>query len=347
MGQSPLSLPLVVSLLIGGAACAGAGDGDVDDDAPIVVDAVSGLDHLPASGPGPWRVNTHDLGDGHHLYLPSTLVSQPEPSLFPLPFVVFSPGFSASPGDYTQTVEHIASHGFAVVAADHGFSILSALGCMTQRDGLQRVTAAANLVRLRARTPGDDLFGVVSDRQGLATVGHSYGGKVSLWLAREHDVRVDAVVALDPVDGGADNRPGYCSDATVDDGFPRLSERLPGNTMPSVLVFTAGLSGDCAPREGNGAVLAAAIEDDVIQLTLPRATHTDFLDDVADGDCAACGVCPASEERGADVLRLVRGATVSFLRHRFLGDDRDARWLLDNDVMGDDVQQAVDVVRPR
>ena len=84
-----------------------------------------------------------------------------------------------------------------------------------------------------------------------------------------------------------------------------------------------------------------------------RATHTDFIDDgedgedgedcedCEDGDCAACGLCPASQEVGADVLRLVRGVTVSFLRHRFLGAGRDAHWLLDQAVMGDDVPVVV------
>ena len=303
--------------------------------------------HGAAAEPGPWRVSVYDVGDGHRLYAPSTLTAERDASMFPLPLVLFSPGFSASPGDYQGTIEHLASHGFAVVAADHGFSFVSALACMTQRDGLQRALAAATQVRLLARTPGHDLFGVVSDRQGMATVGHSYGGKLSLWLAQEHDVRVDAVVALDPVDGGDDRRPGYCDDASAVDGFPSLAERLPGTAMPPALVLTAGLSGACAPADGNGAVLAAAIDDDpddpvdVIELALPRATHTDFIDDVEDGDCAACDLCPASEEVGADVLRLVRGVTVSFLRHRFLGDGRDAHWLLDPAVMGDDVQVVV------
>ena len=316
---------------------------DAGEEALVVLPGAHGA----AAEPGPWRVHVSDLGDGHRLYAPSTLTAEGDSSLFPLPLVLFSPGFAVSPGDYQHTVEHLASHGFAVVAADHGFGFASALGCMTQRDGLERALAAANQVRLLARTPGHELFGVVDDRQGLATVGHSYGGKLSLWLAQEHDVRVDAVVALDPVDGGDDRRPGYCDAASAVDGFPSLAERLPGTPMPPVLVLTAGLSGDCAPANGNGAVLAAAIDDDaddpvdVIELTLPRATHTDFIDDVEDGDCAACGLCPASQEVGADVLRLVRGVTVSFLRHRFLGDGRDAHWLLDPAVMGDDVQVVV------
>jgi len=295
----------------------------------------------PAAEPGPWLVHRVDLGDGHTLALPSTSVSAPEPSLAPLPLVLFSPGFSASPGDYAVTVDHLASHGFAVVAADHGFSIGSSLFCGTQRDGFERVQQAVQLARRRGRTPGDPLFGVVDDGP-LATVGHSYGGKLALWLAAERDLAVDAVVALDPVDGGDERRPGWCGDD--DDGFPALAPALAASTLtttplPETLILLAGLSGDCAPADGNGQVLFDALPAGTraTLLRLPRATHTDFIDDVEDGDCAACGLCPPSQETGAEVLRLVRGATVSFLRHRLLRDDGAARWPFDVEVVGDDV----------
>lgn len=300
--------------------------------------------HAPAADLGPWLVHRVDLGDGHTLALPSTSTTAPEPSLSPLPLVLFSPGFSASPGDYAATVDHLASHGFAVVAADHGFSIGSSLFCGTQRDGFERVQQAVQLARRRARTPGDPLEGLVGEGP-LATVGHSYGGKLALWLAAERDLAVDAVVALDPVDGGDDRRPGWCGDD--EDGFPALAPALPSSTMPPTLILLAGLSGDCAPAAGNGEVLFDALppETRATLLRLPRATHTDFIDDVEDGDCAACGLCPPSQESGAAVLRLVRGATVSFLRHRLLRDGRDAAWRFDPAVVADDVD--VEVVERR
>jgi pimeloyl-ACP methyl ester carboxylesterase len=292
---------------------------------------------MPAAGPGPWLVHRVELGDGHTIAVPSTSTFAPESALAPLPLVVFSPGFSASPADYRETVDHLASHGFAVVAADHGFSIPTSILCATQRDGLERVSAAVKEARRRARVPGDGLFALLDDSGPLATVGHSYGGKLSLWLAADGDVRVDAVVALDPVDGGDERRPGWCGDD--DDGFPAVAGLLPAASMPPTLILVAGLSGDCAPAAGNGEVLFAALRSDTDAklLRLPRASHTDFVDDVFDGECAACGLCPPSEESGAAVLTLVRGATVSFLRHRLLGDGRDARWPFDVDVVGDEV----------
>ena len=291
---------------------------------------------MPSTEKGPFAVHRRAVGDGHTLYVPSTTAAAPDPSLFPLPLVLFTPGFSATPDDYDDTLRHLASHGFAVVAARHGFDFVSATLCTTQRDGYERARAALNEVRLASRRPAErsDLLGLVDERAPVGTVGHSYGGKLALWLAADGN-GVGAVVALDPVDGGDDRRPGWCAPAP--DGFPRLAARLPHATVPPTLIVTAGRSGDCAPADGNGDVLFAAIADDAIELRLPDATHTDFVDAAADDDCSVCGLCPASGENGALVLRLVRGATVSFLRHRLLGDPDQARWLSAGDVVDGNV----------
>ena len=333
------SLPLVavtVSVVsaFGVASLTGCGD---DDAASIETPAST---HTPAAEVGPWLVHRVELDDGHFVLVPSTSTSTTEPALGPLPVVLFTPGFSARPGDYEDTLRHVASHGFAVVAADHGFSIGSSLVCGTQRDGFVRARLALDEARRRGRVPDDELSGLIGEGR-LATMGHSYGGKLALWLASETDRAVDAAIALDPVDGGDDRRPGYCGDD--DDGFPTLATMLPGTTMPATLIVMAGLSGDCAPAEGNGDVLFAALPPGTraTLLRLPRATHTDFIDDVADGDCAACGLCPPSLESGAAVLRLVRGAAVSFLRARLLRDERDAGFVVDDTVMGDDVRREV------
>jgi hypothetical protein len=80
-----------------------------------------------------------------------------------------------------------------------------------------------------------------------------------------------------------------------------------------------------------------------VLLRLPAATHTDFVDAAGRDDCTACGLCPASGEDGASVLRLVRGATVSFLRHRLLRDERAADWRVHGGVLDGSV--GVEVLR--
>jgi predicted dienelactone hydrolase len=293
---------------------------------------------VPSTEAGPWVVHRRALDGGHELYLPSTTTAGPDRSLFPLPLVVFIPGFSAGPGDYDETLQRLASHGFLVVGARHGFDFVSATFCATQRSGFLRARAALDEVRRLARLPRarSDLHGVVDERAPVGAVGHSFGGKVALWLASEGN-GVGAVVALDPVDGGDDRRPAWCGAA--DDDFPRIAARLDDDDLPPALLVVAGLSGACAPADGNGDVLFAALRSDAVLLRLPRATHTDFVDAADDENCGVCGLCPRGDEDGGDVLRLTRSAAVSFLRHRLLGDEREADW----NTRGDVVDGSVDV----
>ncbi|MBM4283336.1 MAG: hypothetical protein FJ137_22200 [Deltaproteobacteria bacterium] len=294
----------------------------------------------PSTEAGPFAVHHRTLADDHELYVPSTTTTAPDRALFPLPLLVFTPGFSASPTDYEDTLRHLASHGFVVVGARHGFDFVSATFCATQRDGYARARAALHEVRRLSRLPAGrgDLHGLVDERAPAGAVGHSYGGKLALWLATEEN-GVGAVVALDPVDGGDDRRPGWCPPAP--DGFPQVTARLNDDDLPPALVLMAGRAGECAPASGNGDVLYAALASDAVLLRLPQAAHTDFVDAAGSDDCGACGLCPASGEDGAQVLRLVRGATTSFLRARLLGDDREALWVGAGDVLDGSVDVEV------
>jgi predicted dienelactone hydrolase len=306
---------------------------------PAVVSAAEADETFAASTKtGPWAVHQKTLRDGHELYLPSTTTQTTDRTLYPLPLVVFTPGFSASPTDYEESLLHLASHGFAVLGVRHGFDFVSATFCTTQADGYEKARDALNEVRRLSRTPRaeNDLYGLVDERAAVGAVGHSYGGKLALWLASDGN-GVGAVIALDPVDGGDDRRPGYCAAASEE--FARIAPQLDDPDLPPTLMIVAGLSGDCAPQDGNGEVLFAALANDGLLLRLPAASHTDFVDAAGGEDCALCGLCPPSEEDGAAVLRLVRGATVSFLRHRLQNDSRERRWL----VAGDVVDGSVDV----
>lgn len=289
------------------------------------VDVVRGQTAAP-DAPGPYLVVEHELPESNgRVYLPSSSSRELDPALFPLPLVVFVPGFSAQEADTRVTLRHLASHGFAVLGARHGFDFLSASLCTTQREGFEAVRRGIDTLELLARRPGHVLEGVVDPLRPFATMGHSYGGKVALWLAAEGE-HVGAVVALDPVDGGDDRRPGYCSDDP--NGFTKVASLLPQVSMPPVLIIDAGRSGSCAPADGNGAVLFNVLQRDVVRLHVPEADHTDFVDDAEDGDCSVCGLCPQGDEDATKVLRLVRAGSVAFLRHRLLGDASLGSWAL-------------------
>ncbi len=94
----------------------------------------------------------------------------------PRPLVLLSPGFAIGSGAYAWLAEHLASHGFVVVALHHGEVL--------DPDGLWRATVdrpadvLAVLAALDTSPPGR-LSGLV-DLESVAVIGHSYGGYTAL-----------------------------------------------------------------------------------------------------------------------------------------------------------------------
>lgn len=200
---------------------------------------------------------------------------------------------------------------------------MTATLCRTQLDGRARVGETIAIVRQLARDDAE-LAGLLADDR-FAMAGHSYGGKLALWIAAENG-DVPVAFAIDPVDGGTERRPGYCAPGT-DLTFPRLVEQLPRYTLPPIAMIGAGRAGECAPDGGNSRALYPVLGSDVLHLFLPGAAHQDFVDAAADGSCLACGLCPAGDEDARDVQRLTRGAMVAFFKWRWQGDARYASWL--------------------
>lgn len=273
--------------------------------------------------PGPYvaeRVSLpHGLGA---LWLPSPGEGKVDAGMFPLPLVVFAAGFAAHPRDYEASLRLLVSHGFAVLAADHGLGFASALVCQSQAAGLRRVERAMAVVRDWARSEGP-LRGFWSGHD-FATLGHSFGGKVALWLARTTP-GVAAVVAWDPVDGGGERAPIYCFHGPG--AFPRLHDLEMRNVPPPpTLLFGAGQGGACAPAGENAEALLPGLPGASL-LWMPGAGHADFVDAAATAECPACGFCPPSQEDAALVQRFVRGGTVAFLKSAWLGDARYAAFV--------------------
>jgi pimeloyl-ACP methyl ester carboxylesterase len=272
---------------------------------------------------GPWLVHERALAGGAGtLYVPSVTTED----VFPLrgrPLVVFTAGFSASEDQYASTLRWMAAHGLLVLGANHGFSIPSALTCLTQQSGFDAVTEVLADVRALSHV-GGELPGLIDLDAGIATMGHSYGGKLALWRAALDD-EVRAVVALDPVDGGDERRAGWCDSS--DEGYPPLASLYDGRPLSPTLMLSAGQAGECAPEEGNAFAISAQLGSPALHLALPRAGHQDFLDAAADDGCVACWLCPASGEDAADVQRLTQAWSVAFVKTVLLGDERYQRYL--------------------
>lgn len=133
-----------------------------------------------------------------------------------LPLVIFSHFSGGGRRTATYLTTHLASHGFAVAAMDHGEVVAPELGPRqgeSAADRARRIDAViagrvpdvrlllATLTGPRLIAAGLDGIGL--DRELISVVGHSFGGWTALAVP-ESEPRVRAVVALAP---GGSSRP--------------------------------------------------------------------------------------------------------------------------------------------
>jgi predicted dienelactone hydrolase len=106
-----------------------------------------------------------------------------DPSGAPYPLVIYSHGFAANAAWASAVLEHLASHGFVVVAPEHqeqfdfDWSEVPNASIDRPRD----IKQTLDFVEQTA-APGGDLAGLI-DMEKVAMVGHSYGGYTSLAMA--------------------------------------------------------------------------------------------------------------------------------------------------------------------
>ena len=132
---------------------------------------------------------------GALLFHPGTGAS-PSRGTSPWPVVAFGHGFLAPPALYAQTMRHLASWGFSVIAPQ------SALEFFPSHSAYGRdLRQCLYWVRDQGRNPASPWFGLVSsNRWGLS--GHSMGGGADI-LAALDEPEVDAVANM----GAADTLP--------------------------------------------------------------------------------------------------------------------------------------------
>jgi dienelactone hydrolase len=282
----------------GGAvdAHSGAIDGDVDP----VPDAAGGETVTDPGLPGTWGVHavngtaSTDLGTAQiTTYSPSS-DGGTTPAAGPFPLVIVSTGYQIGRASYEDTCRHLASWGYIVVSHDY-----------TSGNHQEKAAEIGDLI--------DDLvasLGSRVDATEIAGAGHSMGGKVSI-NAAILDSRIDAVIGWDPVDA----LPPFSDGSTS-----VTPEQMGGLTVPlAVLGETTDTS--CAPTADDYARFfeAACNAPAALEVTIPGADHTDWVDDRQ--SCGfACFVCATGATADATTLEITRRVTTAWLethlRHR-------------------------------
>jgi predicted dienelactone hydrolase len=214
------------------------------------------------------------------------------------PFIVVSPGFQMSRTQYVSYARHLATWGFVVALTDYGES-----GFFIDHQNL------ANDVSAVIDHAIDNL---PIDAAKVGAVGHSLGGKISVFAASQ-DPRIKAVVGWDPVDS---NNPSVAP------------QKMTAMTAAiAVIGETTNASGGgmpCAPAAENFTQFYAAAPSPAISVTVAGADHMDWVDDPS---CGFCGFCTAGSIDPAVVRTVTRRLDVAWLRLHLEGDLTMEPWL--------------------
>lgn len=166
----------------------------------------------------------------------------------PYPLVILSPGFSSGRTAYAWLAEHLASHGFVVIAPEHNEMYTQALDWFWRAMIARPQDILTVLEYADAQTTVGGMLEGVIDAQSVAVIGHSYGGYTAL-AAAGAPINMDSMAAL-------------CQSAR-DAGDP--SAWLCDPVLPHVAEMAALAGLDAAP-EGNWPVWADPRVDAIVPM---------------------------------------------------------------------------------
>lgn len=333
---------VILGLLLGLCACSGADEGDASAQVDLLAAEGAyavGYRTLEVEYPNPVGGQTRRLTalawypaepkpDGEDpIYLLRTpelaKVDATPLALGPRPLVLLSHGHQAYPAGQSFLAEHLASHGFVVVAPTHtGNTFVDGDDRETDIYYLRAHDVSRTLDALIALD--DDLGALIGDK--VAVVGHSFGGYTGFMLAgARHDMDT-----LAPACAAGTGNAAFCSTMTPDKeavfraglGDARISALVSLDPGDFELFGAAGVGAVQMPvlhmvAEQSGFAPGQSEADDYwvnlsnpadVRVLLLGGGHNDFTDSCAAGLDIRCSDLPARP-----VWRLVRVYVQAFL----------------------------------
>lgn len=199
------------------------------------------------------------------------------------PVIMLQHGFCMYTDFYSQLMQHVASHGYIIVAPQM-YSIWAQHEAPTEIADMAKVVAwlPAGLARTCSKVSRAQ-----PDLSKLAIAGHSRGGKVAFGLAlgigTKSPLPFSGVAALDPVDG-------MTSTSQTEPPVLKFSEGS-FESLPPALILGTGLGSlqknrffpACAPEGVSHAAFFRDCRAPAYHFVAPHFGHMDLLDDKTRG----------------------------------------------------------------
>lgn len=236
------------------------------------------------------------------------------------PILVLLHGYLLYNSFYSQLIQHIASHGFIVIAPQ-----LYILAGPDTTDEIKSTAAITNWLSegLHYLLPPH----VQPNINKLGLAGHSRGGKVAFALALDKEatsLKFSALIGIDPVDG-------------MDKGKqtpPPVLTYVPHSFELDMAVMVIGtglgevkknpLFPPCAPKGVNHEDFFNECQEPACHFVAKDYGHLDLLDDDTEGLRGKTTYCLCKNGKSREPMRrFVGGIVVAFMNAYLLGDDKD------------------------
>jgi predicted dienelactone hydrolase len=273
----------------------------------------------------------------------------------PWPLIAFSHGYGGVRYQSTFLTEHLASHGFAVVAVDHNRNTLFDLDeAATAEVAAERpadVSAAVDRIHEAATGGWFGLRGVVDPEAGYGVLGHSFGGwtavavaggivdpgYASTWCAEHDDAACgffSDLGTLDELAGAAPDPRVVAAVALAPGAWYTFGPGGPGE-LATPLIVGGDLDGDMPYDEEILPLYERISSSDKALLTLHGAAHWGFTDLCTTLDVGAFDDCEGAAGGYLDPARtaaLTDEVVTAWFAVHLAGDERGraslgrARW---------------------
>ncbi|XP_057959147.1 chlorophyllase-2-like [Malania oleifera] len=249
------------------------------------------------------------------------------------PVLQFLHGYLFHNSFYSQLLQHVASHGFIVVAPQ--------LYYMAGADATDEINSAAEITNWLPQGLQDFLPAhVLANLKKLGLAGHSRGGKVAFALALNKvatattTLKFSALIGIDPVDG---RDKGNQTQPPVLTYIPRSFD-----LDMAVLVIGSGLGEvkrcllmpACAPKGVNHEDFFEECKDPAGYFVVKDYGHVDMMDDDTEGFIGKASKCMCKNGMSREPMRrFVGGAVVAFMKAYMHGDFGDLVAIIEGKAM--------------